>query len=64
MSSFSKVIIYPKDIALITGKSYRSSWALLQKIRTFYCKEDHQVVTVQEFCLYMGLKMEDVISKI
>ena len=62
MSSFSKVIIYPKDIALITGKSYRSSWHLLKRIRIHLGKEPHQVVTVYEFCEYMGIKEESVIN--
>ncbi|MGB4840071.1 MAG: hypothetical protein WBP08_13810 [Saprospiraceae bacterium] len=62
MSSFSKVIIYPKDIALITGKSYRSSWQLLKVIRTHYNKEKHQVVTVHEFCEYMGIGEETLTS--
>lgn len=61
MNSFSKIIICPKDISIITGKSYRSSWQLLKKIRAHYQKDKHQVVTVQEFCEYMGLKPEDVI---
>lgn len=62
MSSISKVIIYPKDISIITGKSYRSAWQLLKKIRTHYHKEPHQVVTVHEFCTYMGLRIDDVVA--
>ncbi len=60
MSKFSRLIIYPKDVSAITGKNYRSSWQLLKKIRVTYKKDTHQVVTVQEFCEYMGLKVEDV----
>jgi len=55
MNSLSKIIIYPKDVAIITGKSYRASWQLLRKVHTFYNKDKHQVVTVQEFCEYMGI---------
>ncbi len=62
MSKFSKIVIYPKDIAVVTGKSYRSSWVLLKKIRAYYNKENYQVVTVQEFCEYMGIKEESVIN--
>lgn len=62
MSSFSKVIIYPKDISLITGKSYRASWQLLKKIHSYYNKEKHQVVTVQEFCEYMGIGEDEVLK--
>ena len=60
MSKFSRVVIYPKDVAAITGKNYRSSWILLSRIKSHLQKESHQVVTVQEFCEYMGLKVDDV----
>jgi hypothetical protein len=62
MSKFSRLIIYPKDVSAITGKNYRTSWLLLHKIKTYYGKESHQAVTVLEFCSYMGIGEEDVIS--
>ena len=62
MSKFSRLIIYPKDVSAITGKNYRTSWLLLHKIKTYYGKESHHVVTVLEFCEYMGLKVEDVVN--
>ena len=61
MSKFSRVVIYPKDVAAITGKNYRSSWILLSRIKSHLQKESHQVVTVQEFCEYMGLNVDDVV---
>jgi hypothetical protein len=61
MSKFSRVVIYPKDVAAITGKNYRSSWILLSRIKSHLQKESHQVVTVQEFCEYLGLKVDDVV---
>lgn len=61
MSKFSRVVIYPKDVAAITGKNYRSSWILLSRIKSHLQKESHQVVTIQEFCEYMGLKVDDVV---
>ena len=62
MSKLSRLVIYPKDIAAITGKNYRSSWLLLSKIKKHLNEEAHQVVTVQEFCDYMGMKSEEVTS--
>jgi hypothetical protein len=62
MSKFSRLIIYPKDVSAITGKNYRTSWLLLLKIKTYYGKESHQVVTVDEFCRYMGIEVDAVIS--
>jgi len=61
MSKFSRLIIYPKDVAAITGKNYRTSWLLLHKIKTYYGKESHHVVTVGEFCNYMGIGEDEVI---
>lgn len=44
----------------ITGKSERYGRKLLEKIKTKYSKEDHQFVTVDEFCKFTGLKIEQV----
>jgi len=62
MSKFSRLIIYPKDVSAITGKNYRTSWLLLLKIKTHYGKDSHQVVTVLEFCTYMGIGEGEVIN--
>jgi len=62
MTKFSRLIIYPKDISVITGKNYRTSWLLLLKIKKYYGKESHHVVTVDEFCAYMGIEPSSVIS--
>ena len=58
-----RVVIYPKDIMIITGKSERYSRYLIQRIKKHLGKEDHQVVSIGEFCEYMGLE-EDEISSI
>lgn len=55
-----RLCIYPKDVQRITGKSERYSRILLQKIKGKYEKEVHQFVSVEEFCLYTGLKKEHV----
>ena len=56
----TRLCIYPKDIQRITGKSERYSRDLIQKIKIILNKPDHQFVTVQEFCTYMGLPLEAV----
>ena len=56
----NRITIYPKDIQLITGKSERYGRDLLKKIRDHFKKEDHQLITVEEFCNYTGLKIEQV----
>lgn len=56
-----RICIYPKDIQRITGKSERYGRLLLAKMKSHYEKEEHQFVTVEEFCGYTGLKFEQVV---
>ncbi len=60
MKNSNRICIYPKDIMRITGKSERYSRKLLEKIKIKLAKEDHQFITVQEFCQFTGLKTEQV----
>jgi len=53
-----RVCIYPKDIQRITGKSYRQSIRILQKIRTDLKKHENELVSIEEFCLFTSLKYE------
>ena len=55
-----RLCIYPKDIQRITGKSYRQSIRLLQNIRKELNKLKNEFVSVEEFCQYTSLKMEQV----
>ena len=55
-----RLCIYPKDIQRITGKSYRQSIRLLQKIRIELNKLDNEFVSIDEFCVYTSLKYEQV----
>ncbi|WP_234110714.1 hypothetical protein [Chryseobacterium sp. R2A-55] len=55
-----RLCIYPKDIQLITGKSERYSRELIHKIKKHLNKPEHQVLTFQEFCTYMGIPHESV----
>ncbi|CAM3783481.1 XRE family transcriptional regulator [Flavobacterium gelidilacus] len=59
-SENKRVCIYPKDIQRITGKSYRQSIRVLQKIRTDLNKLPNEVVSIEEFCQYTSLKYEQV----
>lgn len=56
----TRLCIYPKDIQIITGKSERYSRDLIQKIKKHFHKEEHQPVTFQEFCEYMGIPLTEV----
>ena len=53
-----RVCIYPKDIQRITGKSYRQSIRILQKIRNDLKKQENEFVSIEEFCLFTSLKYE------
>ena len=55
-----RICIYPKDIERITGKSYRQSTRMLQSIRKSLNKLENELVTIEEFCQYAGLKIEQV----
>ncbi|MBX9893094.1 MAG: hypothetical protein K2Y12_12290 [Chitinophagaceae bacterium] len=57
----TRLCIYPKDVQRITGKSERYGRMLLNKIKEYFEKEEHQFVTVEEFCLYTGIKKEEVV---
>jgi len=59
-----RVCIYPKDVQRITGKSYSSSRILLLEIRKHLKKQEHQFITIDEFCAYTGLKTELVLPLI
>ena len=56
------MIIYPKDVQRITGKSNRYGRQLLNKIKMRFAKEPHQFVSIDEFCQYTGLESEQVIQ--
>jgi hypothetical protein len=56
----TRLCIYPKDIQRITGKSYRQSIRLLQNIRKELNKLQNELVSIEEFCQYTSLKIEQV----
>ena len=51
-----RVVIYKKDIMVVTDKSERHSRTLLKRMKTHFKKEEYQYITITEFCLYMGLE--------
>lgn len=59
-----RIAIYPKDIMVITGKSERYSRVLLNRIKNHLNEEKHQIVSIDEFCCFMGIKMDEVERKI
>jgi hypothetical protein len=60
MITTKRLCIYPKDVQRITGKSDRYGRKLLKKIKDSLKKEDHQFITVEEFCSYTGLQTDTI----
>jgi anti-sigma factor ChrR (cupin superfamily) len=56
----TRLCVYPKDVQRITGKSERWGRMLLLKIRESLNKQEHQFVSIEEFCIYTGLKIDQV----
>jgi len=55
-----RICIYPQDVQLITGKSERYGRKIIKTIKDKLHKQKHQLVTIDEFCAYMGLGKEEV----
>jgi hypothetical protein len=59
-----RICIYSKDITTITGKSEQYSREIINKIKKHLKKKPHQLVTIDEFCVYMALPKQDVVKLI
>ena len=55
-----RLIIYPKDVMIVTGKTERHARYLLQRIKKALEKEEHQVITIAEFAEYLGVDLDEV----
>lgn len=55
-----RLCIYPKDVQVVTGKSERYGRSLIRQIKKKFSKENHQLVTIDEFCQYTGLCISSV----
>lgn len=51
-----RIIIYPKDVACITGRSDRTARRLIQRVRLLLGKSADEFVTVKEFCAIYGIE--------
>jgi hypothetical protein len=60
MSTTKRICIYPKDIVRITGKSERYARKLIDKMKIQLSKNENQFISVDEFCQFTGLKIEQV----
>lgn len=53
-----RIVIYPKDVQRLTGKSEKSSRELFKKIRLCKTKEKHQFVSIDDFAEYTGITVD------
>lgn len=60
MITTKRICIYPKDVQRITGRTDRYGRKLLKKIKETLRKDDHQFVTLEEFCNYTGLQIDTI----
>jgi hypothetical protein len=60
MVELTRAVIYTKDIQRITGRSERYSRKILNKIKSKKGKLKHQLVSLAEFCEYLGLSVDEV----
>lgn len=60
----NRICIYPKDVQIVTGKSERYGRSIIKTIKEHLNKESHQLVTIDEFCDYMGFNVDEVRSSI
>ena len=59
-----RIVIHPKDIMIITGKSERYARYLIKKIKEELNKESHQYVTIKEGATYLGLDPEELLREL
>ena len=59
-----RLCIYPKDVQRITGLSYRQSVRYIHRMRAALNKSETELLSVEEFCQYTGLKYEHVSNHI
>ncbi len=55
-----RLVIHPKDIQIVTGRTERYGRKIICKIKTILKKKPHQLVTIEEFCNYTGLSENHV----
>jgi hypothetical protein len=55
-----RVVIYPKDVQRITGKSERYGRILLCKIKRSKSKTKDQLVSLNEFAEFTGLPVAEI----
>jgi len=64
MKRMNRIVIYPQDVAIITGRSDRYGRMIIKRIKVLLEKENHQFVTIKEFSEYMDIEVSIIESVI
>ena len=51
-----RAVMYIKDIEKITGRKPSAARRLMRNIRKKLQKESHELISVEDFCLYTGIR--------
>jgi predicted transcriptional regulator of viral defense system len=54
--------MYPSDIMILTEKSDCYARKEIQNLKKALRKENHQKVTIREYCEYYGLDLNEVVE--
>ena len=54
----NRIVIYPKDVSRITGMQPDTARKLLSRIRKKFKKKKRALISIAEFCQYMGFREE------
>lgn len=60
--STQRIVIYAKDVAILTGRTERTARRILAQVRKAYGKGSRDFVTVSEFCLFAGFEEGEVME--
>ncbi len=55
-NDLKRIVIYPKDVSILTGKGYRQSLRLLKNAKHKLGKDEHDFLTFDEFLTVYKIK--------
>jgi len=56
----NRLFLTTSDIQIITGTGYRNSQKIMQRLKDSLAKENHQHITIKEYCQYEGISEKEV----
>lgn len=59
-----RIILYNKDLQLLTGKSEKTCYRIMMKIRLQIGKPSDAPITITDVCTYWGFRLDEVRVKL